>query len=279
MAQPEKDRGRNIKRLDWLENDSVKRILNQNQWDEARYLIILYVCSNLQPYALQAETFDGQRAFRHETLQNLAKEIGLDFEFFHGAIKMFGERLEKSFGYVKSFSGPDGTTYYVITPEGTRIAEAALVQARNKARMMETVLLPDVLIEKFKEDLQRRAKAKHLDRGVVSELLAEYENQDAMSYTPEAASTSRTRNVKLGPRTFTIGRIGENAISFPNDRFISRKHAKIEWNSGDYWIEDLDSRNGTWRVDENGKRARVKREKINFNSHYVMGTARLKFML
>lgn len=46
-----------------------------------------------------------------------------------------------------------------------------------------------------------------------------------------------------------IGRDKSNKIYLPYDKFISRNHALIKMKSGDCYLEDLESRNGTF-IDE-----------------------------
>ncbi len=43
----------------------------------------------------------------------------------------------------------------------------------------------------------------------------------------------------------TIGRVGDHQINLP-DREVSRQHARISVQGGQYYIEDLGSLNGTW---------------------------------
>lgn len=277
LSKPGKERVSEKEQFDGLESDAIRRVLNQGRWDEARYLIILYACSRTQPYALQAKTCDGLQAFKKVVLRDIAKEYGLDFEFFHGANKMLEDRLEKAFGYVKSFREDGGSTLYAITSEGEKIAESALEQASKKATGLETTMLPNTLLDKFRQDLYNRAKEKNLDQNIVKELLAEYEGHDAAIYTPEVNAASRSKKIKLDARTVTIGRTEENTVSFPNDRFISRKHAKVEWVDGGHWIQDLRSKNGTWRVNEDGSRVKIEREKVKPESIYLLGTTKLVF--
>jgi len=55
--------------------------------------------------------------------------------------------------------------------------------------------------------------------------------------------TSRPLHFDQSPITF--GRSKDNTVALPNDRKVSRKHAKIE-RAGSVWkISDLDSGNGT----------------------------------
>lgn len=46
--------------------------------------------------------------------------------------------------------------------------------------------------------------------------------------------------------TLTIGRRDENDICLRNDTYISRKHAKLHWKNKLWWLEDLNSTNGTF---------------------------------
>lgn len=43
-----------------------------------------------------------------------------------------------------------------------------------------------------------------------------------------------------------IGRVSGNEIIIPNDNQISRRHSKIELKNQEVWLEDMDSRNGTF---------------------------------
>jgi hypothetical protein len=53
------------------------------------------------------------------------------------------------------------------------------------------------------------------------------------------------REIQLNPSVETvIGRDSTNA-AFIDDRQVSRHHARISWSDGDFWIEDLNSLNGT----------------------------------
>lgn len=262
--------------LDWLGHDAVKRIINQSRWDEARYLIILYACSRLKPW--NAKVSEGLQGFLRAVLRDLAEELGLDFEFYRGARKMLEERLEKDLGYVRTFHGPENFTYYAITPEGSRIAESALSQAMGLSQAMETMLLPTALLDKFKEDLQKRAERQLVHPNVVKQLVAEYENLEPLNYSDEVASTSKARRVRLSERNITLGRNANNILSFPEDHYMSRTHAMVEWTEGSHWIRDMQSKNGVWRIDENGKRVRVSREKLRLNATYEVGTTRLIFV-
>ena len=71
-----------------------------------------------------------------------------------------------------------------------------------------------------------------------------------MQAEPQAAlvvfsPTGQRSRLPLSPLPFTIGRQGDNSFVLRDNR-ASRRHARIEWQNGTYWIEDLESRHGTW---------------------------------
>ena len=46
--------------------------------------------------------------------------------------------------------------------------------------------------------------------------------------------------------TLSVGRLDSSDIRLPSDTFVSREHARIHWRNGQWWLEDLNSRNGTY---------------------------------
>ncbi len=264
--------------LDSLQRDAVRRLLNQGRWDEARYLIILYGSSRIQPFALHARSFESFRGFKRDVLQDFAKEFALKFEFLKGAIRLLEERFEKGFGYVKTFKGSENATYYAITPNGAATAESALTQAIKIVQQVETITFPNFLLEKFKHDLKRVTSEKSLfDPEAIRKLFLEYQNEEAVAHSSDATPISKPRKVKLRANAISIGRSVDNALSFPNDRYMSRKNTLVEFVDGIHIIRDLGSRNGTWRIDSSGKRTRVEKEKLMADAIYEVGTTRLTF--
>jgi len=75
----------------------------------------------------------------------------------------------------------------------------------------------------------------------------------ALAVTNPSGNRSRT---VIDPLPFLIGRQGDNNLVLRDNR-ISRSHARIVAENGDYYIEDLDSRHVVF---VNGQR--VKRHKL-----------------
>jgi hypothetical protein len=48
----------------------------------------------------------------------------------------------------------------------------------------------------------------------------------------------------------TVGRSPGCSVSLPDDTFVSQVHARVFSRSGEWWVEDLGSTNGTFRNDE-----------------------------
>ncbi|MFC1515329.1 FHA domain-containing protein [Thermodesulfobacteriota bacterium] len=57
-------------------------------------------------------------------------------------------------------------------------------------------------------------------------------------------------------------------VDLTEDEFVSRVHAVLTYEHGEYWIEDLDSVNGTW-VD--GKEVRSKKKRLNPGQELQVG--------
>jgi len=54
-----------------------------------------------------------------------------------------------------------------------------------------------------------------------------------------------SRELKVETDLVTVGRALDNLIALEDDSNVSRYHAEIESRSGDFWVADLQSRNGT----------------------------------
>jgi pSer/pThr/pTyr-binding forkhead associated (FHA) protein len=50
--------------------------------------------------------------------------------------------------------------------------------------------------------------------------------------------------------TITIGRLDESDMRLVNDTYISRHHANIHWSDHKWWLEDCNSRNGTFIISQ-----------------------------
>jgi diguanylate cyclase (GGDEF)-like protein len=74
-----------------------------------------------------------------------------------------------------------------------------------------------------------------------------------------AKGPEQGRSFVLSDRTADIGRGAANQVRL-NEPSVSRNHAKVYWENGQYYIEDLQSRNGTWingNAIESGVRVQV----------------------
>ncbi len=57
--------------------------------------------------------------------------------------------------------------------------------------------------------------------------------------------------------TLTIGRRDDNDIPLTNDTFISRYHARLHLHEYQWWLEDLESTNGSYIENEAAQDVRV----------------------
>lgn len=62
---------------------------------------------------------------------------------------------------------------------------------------------------------------------------------------PVLINTATNERHTLNSTSMTLGRAPENSIVLPDDGYASAEHARIYWDNGWWWIEDLMSSNGT----------------------------------
>lgn len=57
-------------------------------------------------------------------------------------------------------------------------------------------------------------------------------------------------DLTLNNWSLSIGRRDDNDICLRNDTYISRQHANLHWRGSDWWLEDSNSTNGTYIINE-----------------------------
>jgi diguanylate cyclase (GGDEF)-like protein len=71
-----------------------------------------------------------------------------------------------------------------------------------------------------------------------------------------------------------VGRSSETTLSFPDVPSISRRHARLVFNDGEVWLEDLGSRNGTFLNDEPLREGKL----LASGDRFQVGTVVFKFL-
>ncbi len=71
-----------------------------------------------------------------------------------------------------------------------------------------------------------------------------------------------------------VGRSSETTLSFPDVPSISRRHARLVFNDGEVWLEDLGSRNGTFLNDEPVREPKL----LASGDRFQVGTVVFKFL-
>jgi diguanylate cyclase (GGDEF)-like protein len=80
------------------------------------------------------------------------------------------------------------------------------------------------------------------------------------------------RRVQLGMAAFEIGRSPQNDL-FIDQESVSRHHARVTFDGSHYWVQDLQSTNGTFVNDE-----AVREQKLRDGDQLRVGRSILKFM-
>ncbi|MBT8370683.1 MAG: FHA domain-containing protein [Desulfobacterales bacterium] len=117
-----------------------------------------------------------------------------------------------------------------------------------------------------------RTSSDEVNRTIIFEMDAAEEATSASETLKHAIYPLVTREYVSGARaSFSIGRVGGNDMIMP-DLAISKQHAFIEIQRGNYLIRDVNSTNGTT---VNGKRVHKKPKQIQDGD--IIGFARYEF--
>lgn len=73
---------------------------------------------------------------------------------------------------------------------------------------------------------------------------AQNENDKVLSRLWVVGGVHRGKTFRIEDDATTVGRAADNDVQFP-DRSVSRHHCRIERDGAEWWIEDLESTNGT----------------------------------
>jgi pSer/pThr/pTyr-binding forkhead associated (FHA) protein len=62
---------------------------------------------------------------------------------------------------------------------------------------------------------------------------------------------------------------------------MSKNHARVFFDKEKFWLEDLRSTNGTWKVDKNAPHGRipVQVEEISNDDEFQLGNTSIRFLL
>lgn len=220
--------------VDSLSDAVLRRVLNTDpNFERLRYLAIL--AASTEPLFETAGTLvEGRITFNLRQLWRIATQLGLDFERFRGAERVF-RMLEQS-GYVRIMRDQRTDFHSQYYPTELGISHTALTLDRMKK-------------------------------------IQEFDSQAKTTQTismKQPASTPAVYEINLTQKPFTIGSGEQNDLSV-DDRYMSSKHARVTYDSGRWIFEDLNSGNGSWKMEPNNLR-RVGRAELAPNDLYQLGS-------
>jgi len=227
--------------VDLLTDTKVRRILNADRnFERIRYLAALAASS--EPLFQTGGTMvDGRITFNLRQLWRVATRLGLDFERFRGAERVFG--LLESSGYVKTIRNQQTGFHTQYYPTDLGIAQVIVTLDRLKKM----------------QGIEARAKAM----------------QAVEVKRPSAAPT--VYEVLLNQRHFAIGSGAGNDLCV-DDRDMSPKHARVTYESGRWVFEDLKSAYGSWKMEPNNM-TRLERAELADNDLYQLGSTIIRFRI
>lgn len=225
--------------VDSLSEPVVRKTLNADPgFERLRYLVVLTAATE-PPFGITGLPSGGYPTFNINQLSRIAKQLGLEFEKYRGAERVFGQ-LEKA-GLIKAVRNEQtGFHTYYATERG-----------RSETRL----------------NLDRLRK--------VQELQSQAQTMQMTIRKQLTKPPPTVLEINLGLHEFTIGTDEDNDLMV-HDRYMSRRHARVTYAAGTWVLEDLNSRNGCWKIDPNNLE-RVSQAVIADNDMYQLGSTIVRF--
>jgi hypothetical protein len=227
--------------VEFLSDPSIRKTLNSDpNFERLRYLVVIAAAGE-PPFVTGGTSIDGKPTFNVKQLWRVASRLGLDYERYRGADRVF-KLLERSglVGTIRNEQTQSHTQYYTT--------ELGIAQTRLN-------------LDRLRKIQEFESQAKTMQMTIKKQIA---------SKAPPAIL-----EISLGPRTFTIGRGADNSLSV-DDPYMSSKHARVLHVSGTWALEDLGSRNGSWKIVEHSEQ-RVIRAELFDNDTYRLGSTTLRF--
>jgi pSer/pThr/pTyr-binding forkhead associated (FHA) protein len=183
---------------------------------------------------------DGQMTFNLRQLWRVATRLGLDFERFRGAERVFA--LLESSGYVKIIRSQQTGFHTQYCPTDLGIAQTIVALDRLKKM----------------QGLEPQAKTMQ-------------------SINTRQPSAPAVYEAVLDRKRFTIGSSEENDLCV-DDRDMSPKHARVTYESGRWMFEDLNSGYGSWKMEPDNLR-RLSRAELEDSDLYQLGSTIIRFRI
>ena len=172
---------------------------------------------------------------------------------------------------------PIGNISKMLNPSGriglqTLYKMAEVYEKPEFMRVMRQPVLIGSSIQAGSFSNQARSSSDEMNRTIIFEVDAAEEASSASETLKNAIYPLVKREYNSGVRTtFSVGRVDGNDMIMP-DLAISKQHALLKIQRGNYWIQDGGSTNGTT---VNGKRVTRKPKPIRDGD--IVGFARYEF--
>jgi hypothetical protein len=225
--------------VDSLSDPKVRWILNADRnFERLRYLAVL--AASTEPLFETGGTLvDGRMTFNLRQLWRVATRLGLEFERFRGAERVFA--LLVSSGHVRTIRNQQTGFHTQYCPTDLGMAQTILT-------------------------LDRLKKMQGLE--------AHTKTMQTIGIKQPAVAPA-VYEVVLNQRRFTIGSSEGNDLCV-EDHDMSPKHARVTYDSGRWIFEDLNSAYGSWKMEPNNLR-RLARAELADNDLFQLGSTIIRF--
>jgi len=225
--------------VDIVSEPAVREALNTDpSYERLRYLVVLSAATE-PPFGIAGLPTQDHSTFNINQLSRISKQLGLDFEKFRGAERVFGQLEKLSLVAMVTNKETNFRTYYV-TAAGKSQALLNLDRLRKLQELQSQVKTMRITIKK------------------------------QLAKLPPTIF-----EINLGRGEFTIGTEEGNDLMV-RDPYMSRRHARVHFESGAWILEDLNSRNGSWKM-ERDNLSRTIRATVADGDMYQLGSTIVRF--
>jgi hypothetical protein len=234
---------------DLLEDNRIIQTYNGRKKDYKKHMYIAVLAlAKEQPYDGWNTPIEGFNWFQVKQLYRVAKDWSMELPDYTRAVPYLTELARSEEKYV------------IQLPRQEKVGHPFAVTDRGYQFIISS-------LEALRDLLERRMEFETMNLSLVRK------------QTRPSGFTSIYLEPQKSPLTF--GRLELNDWCFSKDKAMSRRHARITFHDNSFWIEDLSSTNGTWRIDESlpSGREGIEIDKVRDKSVYQLGNTQIQLLI
>ena len=250
---------------EYLRDESVRKELKDKDCRNLGFLAALGLARE-PPFDGWNLPIEGFRWFHIMQLYRAARKVDPLGDLHH---PLGLPRFERARRYLTALTKQPSTDAWVkVLPRQEKVGQPFAVTDNGYNFILDR-------LDKILDYLDRRKEVKVTMKSASHA----YTTENVNMVVPDQLPTLTTIRL-VTEQALTIGRLEENEYAFVKDRAMSRRHARVTFRNERFWIDDLQSTNGTWKIDQNQSsgRRRVQYEEIKDSDKFQLGNTLIRFL-